>query len=306
MELGVETMGRAVTEEATIIDLRDLKPESSPPSDSIVVSVVIPTLNEEANIGWVLERIPPFVGEVILVDGNSTDDTVARARSIRPDLVLVQESAPGKGAALRAGFARARGQVIVMIDADGSMDPAEIPRYLGLLSSGMDFVKGSRFSCGAGSTDITITRRMGNWALLSVVNLMYRARFSDLCYGFCAFTREALDAMHLDADGFEIETQIAVRALAANLRIAEVPSMESERLSGESNLRAFRDGMRILSVLLRQMKLSRKRTNVTPMLVPASPPQRFSLNVDPLRTDSLYVDSLRMDTLAAAEADVGV
>ncbi|MBA2724417.1 MAG: glycosyltransferase [Actinobacteria bacterium] len=276
---GRETVGVALPERADIIDLKEPKPISPLNLAPIVVSVVIPTLNEGSNIGWVLGRIPPFVGEVILVDGNSTDDTVAEARAVRPDVVVIQ-SAPGKGAALRAGFAAACGQIIVMIDADGSMDPIEIPRYLGLLSSGVDFVKGSRFSCGAGSTDITTSRRIGNWALLSVVNLFYRARFSDLCYGFCAFTREALDAMHLDADGFEIETQIAVRALEAKLRIAEVPSLESDRLSGESKLRPIRDGMRILHVLLQQIRRSAKEASLTPALSLPSPPQQFSLRID--------------------------
>jgi glycosyltransferase involved in cell wall biosynthesis len=279
-----------------VIPLRDLTsatPVTDPlPEDSVVVSVVIPAMNEEANIGWVLERIPPFVGEVILVDGNSKDDTVGRARAIRPDIVVVQPNVPGKGAALRAGFALARGSIIVMIDADGSMDPGEIPRYLGLLSSGMDFVKGSRFSCGAGSSDITTCRRIGNWALRSVVNVIYGARFSDLCYGFCAFTREALDAMNLDADGFEIETQIAVRALAAKLRIAEVPSMESVRLSGESNLRAIPVGMRILSVLFKQLKTSQRRTKVTPIPSSPSPLRNFSLHVQPLEIRPLDVDRL--------------
>jgi glycosyltransferase involved in cell wall biosynthesis len=264
---------------AKVIHLGDFKPIAPSYPDSPVVSLVIPALNEEANIGWVLQRMPSIVGEVILVDGNSTDDTVAKARLIRPDVVVVQ-SAHGKGAALRAGFARARGQIIVMMDADGSMDPIEIPRYLGLLSSGIDFVKGSRFSCGAGSSDITMSRRMGNWALVSIVNFMYRARFSDLCYGFCAFSRASLDAMNLDADGFEIETQIAVRALGAELRIAEVPSFESDRRSGESNLRPFWDGMRILHVLLKQVRPSKKQRIIPPALLSPLLVRQFSLHVD--------------------------
>ena len=269
LEAPVLTLDPVPAEQPTLIDLSDVVP-TAPSVPSSLVSLVIPAMNEEANIGWVLERIPPCVGEVILVDGNSRDATVATARAVRPDIVVIQQSSPGKGAALRAGFALARGQIIVMIDADGSMDPAEIPRYLGLLSSGIDFVKGSRFSCGAGSSDITLLRRMGNSALRSVVNLRYQARFSDLCYGFCAFTREALEAMNLDANGFEIETQIAVRALGAKLRIGEVPSMESDRLSGESNLRAFRDGLRILRVLFNELKGGTQR-RISPALVSPSP-----------------------------------
>jgi glycosyltransferase involved in cell wall biosynthesis len=290
MELDVRAVSTTLHEEAEIVDLRVGKPKTSLRPASIVVSVVIPAMNEQANIGWVLQRIPSFVGEVILVDGNSIDGTVAEARLIRPDVVVVEQIAPGKGAALRAGFAVARGRIIVMIDADGSMDPSEIPRYLGLLSSGIDFVKGSRFSCGAGSSDITIARRIGNWGLRSIVNVVYRARFTDLCYGFCAFTREALDAMDLDADGFEIETQIAVRALDAKLRIAEVPSMESDRLSGESNLRPFRDGMRILHVLLKQIGGSKNQGIMAPGLLLPSPGPQVSLHIDSLVADKALED----------------
>ncbi|MCW3035514.1 MAG: glycosyltransferase family 2 protein, partial [Actinobacteria bacterium] len=90
------------------------------------VSLVIPTLNEEANIGWVLQRVPAWVEEVIVVDGGSKDRTVEVAKTIRPDVVVVTELRKGKGVALRTGFATATREVIVMIDADGSMDPAEI------------------------------------------------------------------------------------------------------------------------------------------------------------------------------------
>src|SRR5882757_7984203 len=97
---------------------------------SAVVSAVIPTLNEAKNIAWVLERIPDCVDELIIVDGCSTDDTIAVALQARPDARIVLESTPGKGSAIRAGFAEAHGDLIVMLDADGSMDPSEICRYL--------------------------------------------------------------------------------------------------------------------------------------------------------------------------------
>src|SRR5262245_62878827 len=91
------------------------------------VSVIIPALNEAENLKYVLPRIPDWVDEVLLVDGNSTDATVAVARSLRPNIRIVQQQGRGKGAALRSGFASATGDIIVMLDADGSTDPAEIP-----------------------------------------------------------------------------------------------------------------------------------------------------------------------------------
>jgi glycosyltransferase involved in cell wall biosynthesis len=226
---------------------------ASPPATSRPrVSVVIPTLNEERNVGWVLERLPAIVDEVILVDGRSTDATIAVARAVRPDVRVVLETMPGKGAALRAGFEAARGDYVVMIDADGSMDPTEIVRFVEALQSGCDLVKGSRFTPGGGTADMSTIRRLGNGALRTAVNLLYRTNFTDLCYGFIGFRRERLAALRLDSQGFEIETEILARAVVASLTIGEVASFEAERRHGESHLRAWRDGRRALGTLLRE------------------------------------------------------
>ena len=216
------------------------------------VSIVIPTLNEERNVAWVLERLPDLVDEVILVDGRSTDRTIEVARAVRPDIRVVLEQQPGKGAALRAGFAAARGDYIVMIDADGSMDPAEIERFVDALQSGSDFVKGSRFATGGGTSDMSRIRKFGNDALRTAVNVLYRTNFTDLCYGFIGFRRERLGALRLGSQGFEIETEMIVRAVIASLQITEVASFEAERRHGESNLSAWRDGRRARRTLLRE------------------------------------------------------
>lgn len=215
-------------------------------------SVVIPALNEERNIGWVLERIPSNVDEVLVVDGLSTDDTVAAALRARPDVRVVNQRRSGKGAALRAGFARAAGRFIVMLDADGSMDPAEIRRFVDAMEDGVDLVKGSRYVPGGGSLDITKVRSLGNRALTASLNHLYRTAFSDLCYGFMAFRRNVLPRLSLRSDGFEIETEIVVKAVRAGLSIEEVASVERPRISGESNLCTFRDGARVLAELLTQ------------------------------------------------------
>lgn len=214
------------------------------------VSLVIPARNEAHNLGWVLERIPAGIDEVILVDGFSTDATLAMAKFCRPSIRSVTQDRPGKGAALQAGFAAARGDIIVMIDADGSMDPQEIPHYIWCLEHGFDFVKGSRFVAGGGSLDITPLRRAGNHALIMLVNQRFHAHLTDLCYGFCAFHRWWLPSLDLSRPGFEVETEMTLHALTAGLRVAEVPSVELPRRSGQSSLRTFRDGWRVLKTIL--------------------------------------------------------
>ena len=214
------------------------------------VSVVIPALNEADNIAHVLERVPVDVHEVILVDGNSRDRTVAVAKQARPGIRVVTQPGIGKGDALRAGFAAVTGNLIVMVDADGSADPAEIPRFVSALEAGADFAKGSRFLPGGGSADITKVRRLGNYFLSGIVNLLYRTHFTDLCYGYNAFWARCLPFISLDVPGFEVETLINLRVANAGMRISEVPSYEAIRLSGETNLKTFRDGFRVLFTIL--------------------------------------------------------
>ncbi|MER5866311.1 glycosyltransferase family 2 protein [Kitasatospora sp. NPDC002040] len=214
------------------------------------VSLVVPARNEARNIPWVFQQIPNCVDEVILVDGFSTDATRAMAEQILPAVRTVQQSGPGKGNALRTGFAAASGEYVVMMDADGSMWPGEIPHFLHFLDHGYDFVKGSRCIAGGGSLDLTRIRAVGNLALLAVVNRLYRTRLTDLCYGFCAFRRSFLDQLDLRSAGFEIEAEMIAHALRSGLRIAEVPSLELPRRSGRSHLHAVSDGSRVLRTLL--------------------------------------------------------
>jgi len=230
------------------------------------ISVVIPAKNEARNIGWVLERMPSYVDEVIIVDGLSTDGTLEVAKMIAPDVVTVHEDRPGKGAAMRAGMAIARGDSIVVMDADGSMDPREIHLYVSALNAGADLAKGSRFLEGGGSTDITWLRQFGNGQLLALANALFRTNFSELCYGFMALRRSAIPRLQLDADGFEIETQIVTRAVRMGLQISEVPSQEAPRRYGESNLRTFRDGWRVLRTMFREWRTPVPVLRTTPTL----------------------------------------
>ncbi len=235
---------------------------------NIDVSVIIPTLNEAKNLPHVLPRIPTWVHEVVLVDGCSTDDTIEVARRLRPDVRIVLQKQRGKGAALRTGFEAATGDVIVMIDADGSMDPAELPAFVGALLAGADFAKGSRFLQGAGTTDMELYRRLGNWAFVVAVRLLFGSSYSDLCYGYNAFWKRVLPQLDLDGDGFEIETMMNLRALRAGLKIVEVASFEAERVHGTSNLRTIPDGWRVLKTILRER--FKRNFSLVPNVVSAS------------------------------------
>jgi cellulose synthase/poly-beta-1,6-N-acetylglucosamine synthase-like glycosyltransferase len=225
--------------------------DALPDRRAVRVSVVIPAKNEEANIAWVLRHLPLSVDEVILVDGNSTDRTVEVARAIRPDIIVIEEPGRGKGTAMRAGFATARGAYVVVLDADGSMDPADIDRFVGALEAGADLVKGSRYIEGGSSSDLTFVRSLGNRVLLFASNLIYGQRFTELCYGFMALRRSRIDELQLVATGFEIETEIVCRSVVQGLRITELPSTEAARISGVSNLHAVRDGLRIVGTIMR-------------------------------------------------------
>lgn len=237
------------------------------------ISVVVPARNEAANLPHVLPRIPNDVLEVILVDGESTDDTVQVARSVRPGIRIVQQYGRGKGSALRTGFAAARGDIIVMLDADGSTAPEEIPAFVRALVDGADFVKGSRFLPGGGTSDMQLYRKLGNAAFVGMVRLLFGGRYTDLCYGYNAFWRQVVPRLGLDGSGFEIETMMNVRALKLGLRVAEVPSFESHRIHGESNLRTIPDGMRVLRTILRE-RFSGP--------VPAAPPMPTPVTILPV------------------------
>src|SRR6202050_909163 len=167
-----------------------IMPQTSSGSPWPKVTVVIPTLNEARNLPYVFYRLPAGLHEVIIVDGHSVDDTLAAARRLRPDVRIVIQNRRGKGNALACGFSVATGDIVAMADADGSADPTEIPRFGTALLDGADFAKGTRFTKGGGSSDITRLRRIGNRLLSGLVNILCGTKYSDLCYGFNAFWRQ--------------------------------------------------------------------------------------------------------------------
>jgi hypothetical protein len=240
-------------------------------SRSTKVSVVVPAMNEAQNIGHVLSELPEGLHEVILVDGNSEDGTIEAARQAYPSIRVLTQGGRGKGDAFRTGFAAVTGNLIVMLDADGSADPAEIPSFVEALEAGADFAKGSRFLPGGGSADITKLRSLGNACLSGTANLLHGTNFTDLCYGYNAFWARCLPFISLDVPGFEVETLINLRIAGAGMRITEVPSYEADRISGASNLNTFRDGFRVLGTIFREAR-RRRAIGQTPIAEPEKHP----------------------------------
>ncbi|RZT86902.1 glycosyltransferase involved in cell wall biosynthesis [Pseudonocardia sediminis] len=266
-----------------VLDRRLPAPARTRPGLHPAVSVVVPTRNEARNLEIVLPAIAavrPAVHEIIVVDGHSTDGSLDVARRVLPSVRTLTQTRTGKGNAVACGFAAVTGDVVVMFDADGSADPDEIPAFVAALVAGADVAKGSRFTDGGGSDDITFLRRAGNAGLNGVANALFGTSFTDLCYGYNAFRADVLPALELPAvdapappggmlrgDGFEIETMLHCRIAAAGLSATEVPSVERRRMFGDTNLRTFADGARVLRTLLaerRRGSLRSRRGTVSP------------------------------------------
>ncbi len=229
-------------------------PSAAARSGQATVSLIIPTLDEAENLAHVLPALPDVVDELVIVDGGSIDGTVDVVRQLRPDATIISEPRKGKGLALQAGFAAASGDILVIMDADGSMDPSDIPTFVAALNAGADVAKGSRFVQGGGSSDLTPVRTLGNYVLTKAVRMTFGGRYSDLCYGYMAFWRHVLPTFDGGAIGFEVETFLNVRTLAAGLRVVEIASFESSRIHGQSHLRTFSDGFRVLRTIARERR----------------------------------------------------
>jgi glycosyltransferase involved in cell wall biosynthesis len=220
------------------------------------VTVIIPTLNEEKSIAEVIRELNQMgCHGVLVVDGSSRDRTVEIAKELGANVVA--QNGRGKGAALRQAFNHdyLNGDVIVMMDADGSMNPKEIPLFIEALNSGADLVKGSRFLPYGYSEDMSLIRRIGNRFFLSLVNWFWSADYTDLCYGFGAFRKDAIEKLcpFLKSTNFEIETEVFIKAKKLGLKVVEVPSIELRRKHGKSNLSIFRDGFRILKTIVEEL-----------------------------------------------------
>jgi hypothetical protein len=211
----------------------------------------------------VLEGLPP-VDEIVIVDGGSADDTVAVAREVRPDAVVVRQTRTGKGNALACGFAASRGDIVITLNGDGSTDPGEIPRYVDALLCGAEVAHGSRYRDGGGDLGGSRLDRLGNALLSRLVNALFGTRFTDVGYGYNAYWRSVLAALELppiDAprlrrgqplwgDGPEIEPLINIRMAAQGMRVVEVASVGYPPINGVRERQRLGRALRALRTAL--------------------------------------------------------
>jgi glycosyltransferase involved in cell wall biosynthesis len=215
---------------------------SSPP----FVSVLVAAVGDDVDLPAVLPPLPAEVEVVLVVDGRAPAGLLAEARALRPGLVPVTQTRRGPGNALACGLRAARGDVVVLLAADGSADPATIPRLVGALTAGADLARASRFLTGGGSEDLALVREVGDDLLNLVANVAFRTRATDFSSGYVAFWRDLapvldlpdvavpapFDGHLLPGDGPEVTALLASRFAASGARVVEVPTVERRRRHG--------------------------------------------------------------------------
>jgi len=218
------------------------------------VSIIIPTLNEEKNIRAVIhgvkKQLSDYSYEIIIVDGHSKDKTVDVARRMGARILYDDV---GKGSALIKGFKKAKGDILVSMDADLSNEPKELRLLIDAIDIGYDVCTGSRFLIGGGSEDIPLIRTFGNKFFVFLVNMFFHANYTDLCYGYRSFRKGVPEKLQLKQTGFGIETEMNIKAIKKGFKVIEIPSTEKKRASGEGKLTTFGDGFVILKTILRNI-----------------------------------------------------
>jgi len=215
------------------------------------ITALICTLNEEENLPHVLPRLQHWVDEVLLVDGHSTDGTVAVARELRPDVRIVHQPGRGKGDALKCGIEQATGDVIVTLDADGTTDPQDMPRFVEPLLLGCDFVKGSRFALSR-PVGKPRHRIFGNWVIVTTHNILYRTSYTDLCSGYNAFWKQAIARVDLSGWTGQEEPLLNARVRKAGLKVVEVGHHDKGRIAGETKQPSWQQGFGAVRTVIRE------------------------------------------------------
>jgi len=219
------------------------------------ISVVIPAFNEEKTIENTLSRIYKTLEaiqlpyEIIVVDDGSTDKTAQLAYRHKAT-ILTNGKNQGKGYALRRGFHHAKGDIIITIDADGSHDPADIKRLLIPILNGADIVIGSRFTNGQGKNSTKKLHILGNHLINLLIRIITQKRITDSQTGFRAFKKKIINQIKITSKGYQVETELTVKALKNGNTVQEIPITSRKRKDGCSHLNPLTDGFKILKTIM--------------------------------------------------------
>jgi len=227
-----------------------LNMEIQRPAKCPAVTIIICALNESPNLHHVLPKIPYWVDEILLVDGHSPDDTVEVAKKLRPDINVIYQPGKGKGDALKYGFKNASGEIVVTMDADGSTDPADLPKYIEAMTHGYDFAKGSRFLNT--SPKMPLYHKFGNWVLTQTANILFGTKYTDVCSGYNALRKEDFLKLNLRYDGFEMEQEMVVKAKKAGLKVVEIKQIDKGRIGNDSKVSSFKQGFTDFFVIIKE------------------------------------------------------
>lgn len=229
----------------------------------VQTSLIILTRNEIEGLRAIIRKIPfEAVDEFFAVDYNSTDGTVEFFK--KHQIEVVKQTKPGRGRAFEMGLKRARGKYLVFFSPDGNENPADIPRLISLLKSGNDLVIASRFMKGSRneeSNKLFKFRALANRMFTLAVKILWGGKTTDTINGYRGIKKSVLEYLNLDATGFAIEYQMTIRALKLKMKIAEIPTIEGNRIGGNSTSYAIPTGFKFIYYLLREILIGKSFIN---------------------------------------------
>jgi glycosyltransferase involved in cell wall biosynthesis len=215
------------------------------------LSIIIITLNEVDCISQVLEEIPKdIVDEILVVDGHSSDGTPELVRKLGYNVVMQEKK--GYGMAFIEGARHARGDVLILMNGDGSQDPRYIRDFLSQLQLGHKVVFASRYAKGAGSEDDTLITYLGNKIFTFLTNVVHGVGISDSLFMYAAIDKTIFDSLQLPYWNFELCVAVPIRVHKKGYRFVEIPAFERKRLHGTKKVHAFLHGLRILWAIIKE------------------------------------------------------
>jgi dolichol-phosphate mannosyltransferase len=221
------------------------------------VTVIISAKNEEPTIADAVRGAMPYTGDVLVMDGHSTDRT--REHAIAEGARVELDPGKGKGSAVRAALSLAKGDILVFMDADGSPDPHDIPRLVTPVADGdVDLCIGSRFLGGSEELAIDVgqlLRSVGNISMNIAINRRFNVRLSDTLNGYRAIRRDVALKLRLTENTHTIEHEMVIRALRMGCRVKNIPVHEYARKHGASHIRIWREWPYFVWCLFRHLYL---------------------------------------------------